>query len=539
MDGIDPRHSGFGSAATGWQDFSDLPFSPHFPSGFIGEDATAGCGANDASPGSAADRSVPAEFVGDEVGVDRSAFETPVEPPQGWCQLEDVVSAYKEAANACVHRFNVAVSSSGHYCKKLGGSSVVDYALLYCSCSKQPPGQTGQKPHSKSFCPWNVRLKLDKVSMTWKVVSFDDKHHCTPLPDYTITATGMRMLRRANELTSEETAFIYDQFDNVGTYPRLIQWNFSRKFHKRKPASDLISAMRIDHQTRQYGLQTDNVARLRQNLDEYKRKGGVGTAEWDEQLQISRLVVLRPEMVPFLKKYGRVLVCDATHGITMSKFRLFTVVVVDSLLHSALVAYAFIRTEAAIELSWICKELGLTEADVVFVSDDNPAARILCEELSWIHILCQWHYAQNWAKACNKAKVSKADQFRFGEVFYHLMTSVDFKDEEDFSNQLRFFCDALCSAYEHMRNWCDKFSQDIELVCEWARKDLYTAGLVYQVCVWLVYHLKLSHCRCTHNAEKRISQRAHQRRHSFFHYVDGHVISRGELLPGGSATQVP
>ena len=532
MEGVDNSHTGFGCSSQ-WQDFSHLPQSPFLPSSLsCGAAAVHSAGSSDASAHATGD-SIPENFVGDEPAVDRSAFATPVAPSHGWCQLEDVVSAYREAANACVHRFNIAFSSSGHVSKKLGSgaSSVVDYAFLYCSCSQQPPGQTGPKPHTKSFCPWNVKLKLDKVSMTWKVASCVDQHHCTPLPDYSVTATGMRMLRRANELTSDEIAFIYDQFDNVGTYPRLIQWNFSRKFPKRKPASDLISTMKLDHQTKQYGLQTDNVARLRANLDEYKSKGGVGSAEWDDQLQISRLVILRPEMVPFLKKYGRVLVCDATHGITMSKFRLFTVVVVDSLLHSVLVAYAFIRTEAAVELSWIFKALGLTAADVVFVSDDNPAARILCAELLWHHILCQWHYAQNWVKACNKAKVSKQDQFQFGEMFYHLMTSVDFKDEEDFKTQLGFFCDALCGSYEHMRNWSDKFCQDIELVAEWARKDLYAAGLVYQVCARLVYHLTLAHRRCTHYAEKRIAQRAHQRRYSFFHHVDGHVILRGELLP--------
>ena len=180
-----------------------------------------------------------------------------------------------------------------------------------------------------------------------------------------------------------------------------------------------------------------------------------------------------------MKKYGRILICDATHGITMAKFRLFTVVVVDSLLHSTLVAYAFVRTEAAHELSWIFRSLGLQEGDVVFISDDNPAARILCTEFTWTHILCQWHYARNWVKACTKARISKQEQFHFGTTLFDLMTSVDFASEDDFMNQLRNFCDAVVQRSESMRGWAVSFFNDIRLVAEWFRKGLFTAGAPY------------------------------------------------------------
>ena len=494
---------------------------------------------------------IPEGFVGDEETLQRSDFAIPSPPtPKGWCQLDDIVAAYKHAADVCSHRFSISHSTSGHASKKLGSVLVTDHAKLYCSCPKRPTGQTDPKPHSKSFCPWQVKLKLDKQSMTWNVVSFVDQHCCTSLPDYSITATGMHLLRTAHDLTSEEVAFIHDQFDNVGTYPRLIQWNFTKKFPNRKPVSDLISTMRLKHQLSQYGLQSDNVAALQKTLEEHNAQGGVGNVEWDALLQISRMVVLRPDMVPFLKKYGRVLICDATHGITMAKFRLFTVVVVDSLLHSTLVAYAFVRTEAAVELSWIFKSLGV-EGGVVFVSDDNPAARVLCDELQWIHILCQWHYAKNWVKACNKAKITRQEQHQFGDTLFHLMTSVNFKDDADFRSQLNFFCEAVTSRSDAMQSWASKFRDDIELVAEWCRRDVYAAGtgipciylLVYHT-YWytrylLVYHLTLPCGRCSHHAEKRISQLAHQRRHCVCHCIDGHVLFPDRLLPPGYARQGP
>ena len=425
------------------------------------------------------DNMVPDDFVGDEEAVEtRAHFASPRPPPSGWTQLDEVVGAFKEAADACSHRFIVCCSTSGHVSKKLG-TKVTDHAFLYCSCSKPPPTHSGPKPHSRSYCPWQVKLKFDKVKLTWSVVSSVDHHICPARPNYAITATGMRMLRTPQDLTSEELSFIHEQFDNVGTYPRLIQWNFSRKFANRKPISALISSLRIAHQERQYGLHTDHVVRLKSTLESHKALGGVGEVEWDSQLQISRLVVMRPDMVPFLKKYGRILICDATHGITMAKFRLFTVVVVDSLLHSILVAYAFVRTEAAHELSWIFRSLGLQEGDVVFISDDNPAARILCTEFSWTHILCQWHYARNWVRACNKARISKHEQFHFGTTLFDLMTSVDFASEDDFMNQLRNFCDAVVQRSEIMRGWAVSFFNDIRLVAEWFRKGLFTAGAPY------------------------------------------------------------
>jgi len=421
---------------------------------------------------------VPSNFVGDEECILRSPFVPPVAPsPKGWCQLDDIVSAYKQAANLCDHRFNIAVSTSAHTSKKLNSILTIDYATLYCSCPKQVPGQSGPKPHAKSFCPWLVKLKLDKDSMTWNVVSYVAEHLCTSLPDFSITATGMRMLRNASELTSEEVAFVHDQIDNVGTYPRLIQWNFSKKFVNRKPTSDVIISMRQAHHAKQYGLQSENVAALQKKLDQYVTDGGVGKVDWDEQLQISRVVIMRPDMVPFLKKYGRVLICDATHGITMSKFRLFTVVVVNSLYHSTMVAYAFIRTEAAVHLEWIFEALHLDPSiKPVFVSDDNPAARVLCNRFQFHHILCQWHYAKNWSKACQKAKLSRVEMHSFGEHLVNLMTTVNFKDDNDFNRQLHYFCQALMERSSDMENWSAKFCDDIKLVAEWWRRSLYTAG---------------------------------------------------------------
>ena len=71
--------------------------------------------------------SIPDNFVGDEtVEVDRQGFESPKPPPKGWTQLEEVVTAYREAADACNHRFIVCCCTSGHVSKKLGSVKVTE-----------------------------------------------------------------------------------------------------------------------------------------------------------------------------------------------------------------------------------------------------------------------------------------------------------------------------------------------------------------------------------------------------------------------------
>ena len=428
---------------------------------------------------------IPDDFVGDEPELGRQSFSTPVPPPGGWRQLDDVVLAYRQAADVSEHRFKLSYTTSGHSSKKLcDGNNVIDHATLYCRCPRRRTIQSADvaspMPHRRSWCTWNVKFKLDKSKMEWVVISRCDEHCCEKLPDYSITATGMRMLRNLSELQADEIAFIHDQFENVGTYPRLIQWNFSRKFPNRKPTSDLISSMRLAHDASQYGLADGNVKQLRSYLETQEGQGGVGRVEWDEQLKISRVVVCRHDMIPYLNKYQRVLICDATHGITMSKFRLFTIVVVDSLLHSALVAYAIVRSEAADALDFIFEALNLNSisSNVVFVTDDNPAARIISHNYGFRHILCQWHYAKNWIKKCNEAKVPKKDQLSFGNSFYDLLTSASFSDDEAFDQQLMFFCEEVTARAPGMLNWCNRFMEDRKLACEHYRKGIYCAGML-------------------------------------------------------------
>jgi hypothetical protein len=422
---------------------------------------------------------VPESFVGDEFALAPCAFSAPIPPMGGWRQLDEVVEAYRCAANRSDHRFKVSYSTSGHYSKKLG-KNLVDHATLYCNCPKESRMAAecdSAKPQHKTWCPWQVKLRIDKSKMEWLVVSSCNTHTCQALPNLSITATGMHLLRHLSDLTADEVLFIHEQIEHVGTYPRLIQWNFTRRFTLRKPTSELISSMRIAHEEKQYGLQSDSVKRLQDYLAEQEHKGGVGTVEWDKQLKISRLVVCRHDMIPYLEKYSRVLICDATHGITMSKFRLFTIVVVDSLLHSTLVAYGIVRSESAEDLRFIFESLRLTDtSNIVFITDDNPAARLVAAHFSFKHILCQWHYAKNWVKKCNEAKMTKQNQYHFGLTFYHLLTSVTFDDDAHFNYQLNNFCAAVYAACPGMDNWCARFKDDHKLACEYHRQGLYCAG---------------------------------------------------------------
>ena len=87
--------------------------------------------------------------------------------------------------------------------------------------------------------------------------------------------------------------------------------------------------------------------------------------------RIAKMVVLRHELAEYWKKYRRVLLVDATHGISITGFKLFTVVVVDSLHKSVLVAYAFIRSESFINLNFVAEALGINAERITVISDDS------------------------------------------------------------------------------------------------------------------------------------------------------------------------
>ena len=129
----------------------------------------------------------------------------------------------------------------------------------------------------------------------------------------------------------------------------------------------------------------------------------------DSSHRISRLVVLRPELRQYWAKYKRVLIVDATHGISVTGFKLFTIVVVDSLFRSVLVAYSFIRSESFLNLDFIAQELGIDKEKITVISDDSEATKLLASTHGWLHLLCQWHYAACYIQALKSKGVRHSD----------------------------------------------------------------------------------------------------------------------------------
>ena len=417
---------------------------------------------------------VPEDFVGDEDAADRQEFRLPTGPWRNGC---DILPVFQHAASISSHRFKCCSYSSGHTSSKSG--YVVDWKVVYCCCP-QPPTEGASKFHAKSYCPFKVSLKLDKKTGQWDIHGSPElRHTCHSMPDLSITATGMTLIRRIQEFTAEELAFMQHQFDFVGTVPRVIQYNFTQQFPGRKPDSNTVVELRRKYQEDFFGFQAQHVQELVRSLKDMETNGGIGHIDVDSTLKIARLTIVRPDMMPFLKRYHRVLVCDATHGITMQGFKLFTVVVVDSLLRSALVAYAFIRNESADDLRSVFQQLRphlVQEGRTVFVSDDNPAAGLLCEEFGFIHLLCQWHYAKAWVKNCTSCRMTRADMFGFADAFYDVMRGTNFGSEAEFDQQMKNFEAAVLLVCPQMATWLTNFQKDKKLVCEYFREGLYTAG---------------------------------------------------------------
>ena len=452
----------FSSAAQSWEELP--PFDAVAFSEFVSNLALQGPVVHETD--------VPVDFVGDEDPVSvHEAFVTPAGP---WTDVSDAVAAFTDAADKCAHRFKICHYSGGHHTKN---GRVNDWKYFYCCCNK-PPTESAVKHHAKSYCTFDARIKLDKKTGQWNVYGKPTLEHCCqPLPDLSITATGMRLLRTLQELTEDEVKFIEHQFEFVGVIPRVIQYNFSRAFKDRKPTGELISRMRVKYRDGVYGFQSDHVEQLLKDVRRFKDEGGIGEVAVDQAMKISRLTVVRPDMMPFLKKYSRVVICDATHGISMTGFKLFTVVCVDALMHSALVAYSFIRSESADDLISIFNELRPhLGSNVVFISDDNPAAALLCRHFGFTHLLCQWHYAKSFVKNCKANRVSTKDFPSFAKVFADLLRGTNFSDRADLENQLKHFAESVELQCPAMRNWLKEFSKDREIVCEYFRKDIYTAG---------------------------------------------------------------
>jgi len=414
---------------------------------------------------------VPLGWQGDEADVEKSAFVIPQGP---WANVDDAISIFNRAAELSSHRFKCCYFTSGHTSK---AGSFKDWATVYCCCPK-PPAPDASKPHAKSYCPFLVKLRLDKGKGLWDVYGNPNLlHTCQPLPDYSVTATGMRMLRAFSELTQDEVKFIHDQFQFVGVAPRLIQWNFTLAFPHRKPDSTLISRMRQNFQEKMFGFEADAVQRLMDDLSIMKEKGGVGHVECDSMMQISRLIIVRPDMMPFLNQYKRVLICDSTHGITMKGFKLYTIVVVDSLMHSAMAAYAFVKQESTEDLISVFSEIkSHLGADTVLISDDNPATSVLCHHFKFVHLLCQWHYAKSWVKNCTQNRMTRTNMLSFADVFYSLLRGTSFANEQDFEIQMRAFGESVNQFCPGMKTWINDFSRDRKQVCEYFRKGLFTAG---------------------------------------------------------------
>ena len=188
------------------------------------------------------------------------------------------------------------------------------------------------------------------------------------------------------------------------------------------------------------------------------------------------MVVLRPELRPYLNKYGRVLIVDATHGISVTGFKLFTIVVVDSLFKSILVAYAFIRSESFENLDFIAQELGIQQDKITVISDDNEATKLLASTHGWLHFLCQWHYAACYIRTLKSKGVRHSDAASFNATFFDLLQSTSFDSPDDHARQLRFFVDAFSQRYPAMRTWLEAFVVDAPIVCEYHRRGVFTAG---------------------------------------------------------------
>ena len=188
------------------------------------------------------------------------------------------------------------------------------------------------------------------------------------------------------------------------------------------------------------------------------------------------MVVLRHELAEYWKKYRRVLLVDATHGISITGFKLFTVVVIDSLHKSVLVAYAFIRSESFINLNFVAEALGINAERITVISDDSEGTRLLASTHGWTHFLCQWHYVSNYIRTVKTKGVKHSAAAQYHEIFYRLLSGTDFESKEDFDHQLTEFVISFKSEYPAMTTWLNRFVADTEMVCEFFRYGIFTAG---------------------------------------------------------------
>ena len=303
---MDPKHVLPGGACA-WDVFGELPPAPAFEDFFAscfassrgnmddgnGGDTAGGGGHVSQGSGEGSVAALSSSLSQEELAeVEVFPFKSPDGP---WKTFADMMADWTTASNVCSHRFKLCHSTSAHrsvgYASKLQLESnlVVDYGFFYCSCNIQ--GSAEYKPHPKSWCPFKVMFKLNKTDGSWMLIKDHPDttlvHTCSALPNNTVTATGLVLIREEKELTPDEREFIHGQFAS-SMPPAAIQHNFRNNFRSanRVPHSDLLHAMRKRFSDAVFGLDNqDTVKRLLADLDTFKEKGGIGTYQHDTEFK--------------------------------------------------------------------------------------------------------------------------------------------------------------------------------------------------------------------------------------------------------------
>ncbi|KAE8219630.1 hypothetical protein CF326_g8915 [Tilletia indica] len=313
---------------------------------------------------------------------------------------------------------------------QMEGYAVTTYAsskdvYLYIGCHKQGTYKNSHQltdqirkrktSSAKSGCPFRVRLKVNHEGK-W-VTAVTNPSHNHPASTSPLAHAVQRRIDVATKYQIIELA-------RQGTRPsRIVSMLVQR------PIPLLVTSKDVSNLLQRHRREVLHGRAPAEALLEWLRE-----QEWPHITKIAAvdtgverlegLFFAHPRGLELLRRFGTVILIDATYNTNQHRLPLLHMVGITSSNRSFTVALAFLPDETTMTYSWALSALQQLapdwNPDVVVTDDDAALGAALLNTLTspYAHIHCQWHVRQNVEK---QARPRLLDQ----ELFHQFMSDFD------------------------------------------------------------------------------------------------------------------
>ncbi|KAE8212659.1 hypothetical protein CF319_g9240 [Tilletia indica] len=284
-------------------------------------------------------------------------------------------------------------------------SASVRDIYVYLGCDKQGQYKNSHKltaetrkrgvSTARAGCPFKLRLKAEGVSK-WKltVVNSDHNHAASTNP------VTHAVQRRIDVATKDQIL----ELARHGTKPaQIVPLLLQREDPIQITSKDVSNLLQTHRLLALHGRAP--VEALVEWLEEQNWPHEVKKAVVNEGVdRLEGIFFAHPKGLELLRRFGTILVIDATYNTNQHRLPLLHFVGVTSSNLTFTAALAFLPDESTITYTWALSALRNMvpewTPDVVVTDDDAALGAALHLTLThqWSHIHCQWHVRQNVVK---------------------------------------------------------------------------------------------------------------------------------------------